>query len=464
MKRKIIKSLISIIMFIISIYCITLVCNMNIIPDKYLIIFIITMLILNILGIIFMFVKSKILTVISVIIYIILLVISILGIHFSSNTINFFDKSFNSKTEVSKYDVIVLKSSNYKELKDLKDKKIGYLNIDKNINVLKQKLDANYEEYNMNDLYNKFINESIDSMVINDSYLDIIEEQYKDFSKKIRIIYSYDITKETKETEETNLRPINVYLSGSDSRSDKFEVNSRSDVNMIMTINPYTHTILFTSIPRDYYVQLHGIEGTKDKLTHSGIYGVDMGRTTLEDLFNIKIDYSIKVGMPAVPKIVDQIGGVDIDSDRTFNSYHIKGWTVNQGINHMDGKQALAYARERYAYPEGDIHRIQNQQQVLEAILNKIISNKKLLLKYDSLLDSFGDLYRSDIPKSYISEIVKDEINTGKPWKIERQYVVGQGSKSETYSMPGLKLYVMNPDMNSVNECANRINEVYNAK
>lgn len=464
MKRKIIKSLISIIMFIISIYCIILVCNMNIIPDKYLIIFIITMLILNLLGVIFIFVKNKILTVISVIIYIILLIISILGINISSNTINFFDKSFNSKTEVSKYDVIVLKNSNYKELDDLKNKKIGYLNIDKNIKILKKQLDANYEEYNMKDLYNKFINESIDSMVINDSYLDIIEEQYKDFSNKIRIIYSYDITKETKETEETKLRPINVYLSGSDSRSDKLEVNSRSDVNMIMTINPYTHTILFTSIPRDYYVQLHGIGTAKDKLTHSGIYGVDVGRTTLEDLFNIKIDYSIKVGMPAVPKIVDQIDGVDIDSDRTFNSFHIKGWTVNQGINHMDGKQALAYARERYAYPEGDIHRIQNQQQVLEAIFNKIISNKKLLLKYDSLLDSFGDLYRSDIPKSYISEFVKDEINTGKPWKIERQYVIGQGSKSETYSMPGLKLYVMNPDMNSVNECENRINEVYNAK
>lgn len=459
MKNKV-KILFSSIIIIISLICMVFVFNMNIIPNKYLILFISLMVILNLLCAFLLFRKSKILNIIGIILYIILIGTSSFGIYYSSKTINFLNEKFNKVVEVSKYDVIVLKDSNYKKLNDLKNKNIGYLNINTNIKNLNLK--ANYTKYNINDLYNKFINGNIDSMIINDSYLDILEDIYEGFSKKIKIIYSYDIKKTKKTENNIKLKSTNIYLSGSDSRSDTLALKSRSDVNMIITINPYTHTILLTSIPRDYYVQLHGTTGLKDKLTHSGIYGMDMGRQTLEDLFNIKIDYSIKVGMPAVPKIVDLIDGVDIDSDRTFSSFHIKGWTVEQGINHMNGKQALAYARERYAYPEGDIHRIQNQQQVLEAIFNKIISNKKLLLKYDDILDSFSELYSSDIPKDYISKLIKEEIETGKSWKIEKQYVTGQGTKAETYSMPGMNLYVMNPDMNSVNEKAAVINEAYN--
>ena len=126
----------------------------------------------------------------------------------------------------------------------------------------------------------------------------------------------------------------------------------------------------------------------------------------------------------------------------------------------MNGKQALAYARERYAYSNGDVHRVQNQQQVLAAVLEKIMSDKSILLKYDSLLNSFSDLYRTDMPRDLIALLVKNQLNDMKSFKIERQYVLGVGSMSETYSMPGVKLYVMNPDMSSVMRVSDKIKEV----
>lgn len=466
---KLIKSISAIIISLMSIYCYKLINDMNIIPNKYLYIFLGLLITLNILGLIFMLLKKKIFSIFSIIIYLLIFIISILGIWYSSNTINYLDKSFsNNNVEVRQYNVLVLKKSEYKKIDDLISKKIGYVSIEGSTNdylsSLKNRIEADYQKENINKLYNDFMNKKISAIVIENSYLDMLEEEFNNFKSSTRIIYSYDIENKNKSVsrEVKELSSFNVYISGSDSRSNSVVANSRSDVNMIASINPDTNTILLTSIPRDYYVQLHGTSGIKDKLTHAGIYGVDMSRETLEDLFNIKIDYSIKVSMSSIVKLVDLIDGIDIYSDTTFNSYHIKGWTVNKGMNHMNGNQALAYARERYAYSNGDVHRVQNQQQVLAAVLEKVMNDKSILLKYDSLLNSFSDLYRTDIPKDLIALLVKNQLNNMKSIKVERQYVDGVGSMSETYSMPGVKLYVMNPNMSSVILASNRINTVIN--
>ena len=235
---------------------------------------------------------------------------------------------------------------------------------------------------------------------------------------------------------------------------------------MILTINPNTHTILLTNIPRDYYVQLNGTTGLKDKLTHAGIYGTDMSRQTLGNLFGINIDYSIKVGFGSVVKLVDLVGGVDIYSDTAFTSHCKDGGAervkVVVGMNHFTGAQALSYARERYAYKDGDNHRGRNQQQVIEAVLKKIITNKSLLLKYDSLLNSFSNLYRTDIPKELITMLIKQQLEDMSSWEIISQQVTGHGSYAQTYSMPGRELYVMIPDTNSVNTAVTKIKEVIN--
>jgi LCP family protein required for cell wall assembly len=233
---------------------------------------------------------------------------------------------------------------------------------------------------------------------------------------------------------------------------------------MIVSINPYTHEILLTSIPRDYYVQVHGKTGLKDKLTHAGIYGMNTSAKTVGDLFDIEIDYSVKVGMNAVVEVVDLVGGIEVYSDITFNSYHMPGWTVKKGMNKMDGKKALAYARERYAYASGDRHRIKNQQQVLEAVLKKAMTNKSLLLKYDKLLSSLGKFYKTDISGDVIKAFMQEQLETMPTWTFTTQTVDGKGASLPTYTAPNYKRYVMIPYEDDVRKASINIKSLISRK
>lgn len=463
---KYIKYLITIISLLVSSYLIIELKNINILPNKYLIIISIILLLLNTIGIITLLLKNKWIKIITTIIYIILLLLNITGLYYINNTKNFFKNGFNNNNlEIKKYNVLVLKTSKYQKIEELTN--IGYLD-----NVIESKAYLNQidikekQEYKtIYTLYEDLINKKIQSIILDESYIDLLETDYKDILENTRIIYSFDITKEINNKEQTKeLKPINIYISGSDSRSGLIESSSRTDVNMIMTINPKERKILLTSIPRDYYVRLHGTSGYKDKLTHSGIYGIEMSKHTLEDLFNIKIDYVVKVGFQSVIDIVDLIGGIDIISDSTFTTHCKDGGAeqtyIKEGLNHLTGPQALSYARERYAYIEGDNHRIQNQQQVLEAIITSSFKNKNIIIKYKEFLESFKNLYRTDIPDTLIKEYIKNQLDNNKPWKIEKQVVKGTGSSNITYSMPGRYLYVMIPNNKSVEKATNNINKL----
>lgn len=465
---KYIKYLITIISLLLSSYLIIELKNINILPNKYLLIISIILLLLNTIGIIILLLKNKWIKIITTIIYIILLLLNITGLYYINNTKNFFKNGFNNNNlEIKKYNVLVLKTSKYQKIEELTN--IGYLD-----NVIESKAYLNQidikekQEYKtIYTLYEDLINKKIQSIILDESYIDLLETDYKDILENTRIIYSFDITKEIKNKEQTKeLKPINIYISGSDSRSGLIEASSRTDVNMIMTINPKERKILLTSIPRDYYVRLHGTSGYKDKLTHSGIYGIEMSKHTLEDLFNIKIDYTIKVGFQSVINIVDLIGGIDIISDSTFTTHCKDGGAeqtyIKEGLNHLTGPQALSYARERYAYTEGDNHRIQNQQQVLEAIITSSFKNKNIIIKYKEFLESFKNLYRTDIPDTLIKEYIKNQLDNNKQWKIEKQVVKGTGSSNITYSMPGRYLYVMIPNNKSVEKATNNITNTLN--
>ena len=413
-----------------------------------------------------MFKKGKIPKIISGILYILIGLISILGIKYSSATIEYLNKGFNNNVETTTYNIIVLKDSNYKELKDLNNTKMGYLfndvDNDKYLDKIKKEIDVELKEEDFLTIYTDLINSEISSIIINEAYLDIIEEQYKDFSDNTKILHSLNIKNKVKTNNDIlkELKPVNIYISGSDSRSNTITNSTLSDVNIIVTLNPKTHTMLLTNIPRDYYVQLHGTTGTKDKLTHAGLYGVEMSKNTLEDLFGIEIDYSIKLGFQSVVEIVDLVGGIEVYSDTAFKSFHKKGWYVKKGINYMDGEKALAYARERFAYSDGDSHRGRNQQQVIEAIFNKIIADKSILLKYDSLLSKFSELYRTDIPKEFVTLLIKQQLEDMSSWTIEKQSVEGKGTLGQTYSMPGPNLYITIPNQQTIDLALQKINEI----
>lgn len=452
--------IIYLITLLISIYLIYTIYKLNLIPNKYLIIFTSIIAILNIIALIIY--KKNRLKFIAILLDIILLSISFIGIKYGTETINFLNNAFNNnKIERTTYDIVVLKKSKYQELKTIAN--IGYLNEEKE--ELNQKIkELNKVNTNYDDIYTMYealLNNKIHAIILNDSYIDVLKEDYEDIEDKIEIIDTFIIETKIEEQEVIKkLKPINIYLSGSDSRSSEIVDKSRSDVNMIITINPETHKILITTIPRDYYVMVHGQTGLKDKLTHAGIYGLDTSRKTVEDLFDIKIDYSIKIGFNSVVELVDLVGGVDIDSDTEFDSYHMKGWHVKKGINHMDGKKALAYARERYAYRTGDRHRIQNQEQVLEAVLKKLSKSKTLLTKYEKILDSISKFYKTTIPKEYITLLIKDQLTNMEEWEIENMTVSGSDLVTNTHTSPKLKRYVMVPYEKDVKKVTERINEI----
>ncbi len=475
MKSKIwdiIKLLIILIGLVVSGIFIRIMYKLDIIPSKYYWILVILLIILNVLGIIGILSRRMLARVASFPIYIFVIILSLIGISYGKDTLKFLNNSFNNNNiEISGYNIIVLKESDYDKLDDLADKSMGYLSTDpeksRYMAVLKGKVSTELKSYDdLYKLYNDLLDKKIESIVIDESYLDILEEEHDDLDDKIKIIDRFEIESKIKKVQEEieKLEPMNIYVSGSDSRSGNIVNKSRSDVNMIITINPDTKTILLTSIPRDYYVQLHGTTGTKDKLTHAGIYGIDMSKSTVEDVLDIKIDYTIKVGFNSVIKLIDLIGGIDVESDIAFKTHGCDGGAertdVKKGMNHFNGAQALSYARERYAYKEGDSHRIQNQQQVLEAVIKKVMTNKALLLKYDSLLESFGDLYRTDIPETLMKMFIKKQLNDMSSWTIEKQCVDGTGASKKTYSMPGRNLYVMIPDEKSINETKNKISKV----
>ena len=472
MKNKIgllIKIIIMVIIAGLSTYLGVVIGELDVLPNKYLMLFIGVLVLLNIIGGLCLIIRKWYTKIISGFMYLILIIISVLGISYGSDTIKFLNKAFNNNTiEVTDYNILVLKTSLYKEINDIKDKNLGYLtsdpNTDKVLKSVKEKVNTNNIEYeDLFELYKDLKEETIPAIVLDASYLEVLSDEEETIYDDIKSLYSFKIEEKIEQVEEVEtLKPMNIYISGSDSRSNKIASKSRSDVNLILSINPDTKKVLITAIPRDYYVDVYGKTGLKDKLTHAGIYGIETSVKTLENLFNIEIDYSIKVGMSAVVEVVDLVGGVDIYSDTAFNSYHMPGWRVEKGINHMDGAKALAYARERYAYISGDRHRIKNQQQVLEAVLNKIVSSKTLLLKYEELLNSLSELYRTDIPKEVVTMLVKMQLENMSSWSFESQSVDGKGAYLATYTAPNSKRYVMVPYENDVKNATIKINEVLN--
>lgn len=265
-------------------------------------------------------------------------------------------------------------------------------------------------------------------------------------------------------------KPFNIYISGMDYRGDIDATKGRSDVNMIVTVNPKTHRILLTSFPRDYEIRLVDHGYATDKLTHTGLYGVKTGESSLTDLTGIKINYYVKVNFTTIQEFIDAIGGVTVNSDVEFTA---EVWGTGnddsivgkhhfvKGKNKLDGQTALAFARERYAFEGGDNQRIKNQQAVFQAILEKVTSSTTILTRYNKILNAVGDYMRTDMTEDEITSIVKKQINDGMPeWHIEKYDVTGFDSYQTTYSGGSTELYVMSPDEDSVQTAAANIKTV----
>ena len=248
--------------------------------------------------------------------------------------------------------------------------------------------------------------------------------------------------------------PFVVYLSGVDNRGELTEP-ARSDANILAVVNPVTKQAALINTPRDYYVDLAGTE-SKDKLTHAGLYGVETSMATLGNLYGVDVDHYIRINFAGFISIIDAIGGVDVYSDQAFTSVGSPGYydptTFAEGWNHLDGKSALAFARERHAFKTGDIQRGINQMKVIDAMANKLKS-PTLLMSFSKLMDAAADCFVTSFSQEQISALVRMQLGDLASWDIQSYTVTGSGAKSsKCYSAKGQSLYVMKPDENSVNE------------
>ena len=246
--------------------------------------------------------------------------------------------------------------------------------------------------------------------------------------------------------------PFVVYLSGVDTRGELTE-KARSDVNILAVVNPATKRVALINTPRDYYVDLAGTS-SKDKLTHAGMYGVETSMATLGNLYGVNVEHYIRINFAGFISIIDAVGGVDVYSDQAFTSVGSPGYydptTFAEGWNHLDGKAALAFARERHAFKTGDVQRGINQMKVIDAMLNKIKS-PALLMGFSKIMDSAADCFVTSLSQNQISALVRMQLSDFAEWNIESYTVTGSsGSSTKCYSAKGQKLYVMKPDESSV--------------
>ena len=256
--------------------------------------------------------------------------------------------------------------------------------------------------------------------------------------------------------------PFTIYVSGNDSYGEVTLEEGRSDVNILLTVNPNTRQILMTTTPRDYYVELPFGEGCWDKLTHAGNYGIDCSMQTLERLYDVEIDYYLRVNFSGFESIVDALGGVEVYSDYAFTSLH-SGYYFDVGYNSVDGAEALAFVRERYAFEEGDVQRGKNQMAMIRAIMDKATS-PAVISGYLSLMDSVSDSFITNMPKGSISDLVKMQLNEGGSWNIVSNSVNGYVSEAYTYSDSSRLLSVMMQDEASVQHASELIEKCENGE
>lgn len=395
------------------------------------------------------------------IIYIIFLILAII---YELNTIGFLKKIGFTDYKTENYSVLVLKDSNYEEIEDLDGESIGSLEFNTDgLEKAKAKIEKEITpEFittdNITTLKDDFLAEEYAGMLIEDSMLAMVNESDGKFSESYHVIYEFSVDVETKDiAEEVNIteEAFNIFISGIDTYGSISSV-ARSDVNMVITVNPNTHKILITSIPRDYYVTLAG-KNAKDKLTHAGIYGIETSVGTIENLLDIKINYYVKVNFTSLLDIVEALGGVNVYSEYSFTSKD--GYYYQKGYNNVDGKKALSFVRERGAFTEGDRVRVKNQAAMIEALINKAIS-PSIIVKYTSLLNALDGSFVTNIPTKDITDFIKKQIDEMPEWEFENISLDGSNGYDYTYSYGGTKLYVMIPDNETVINATNKINEV----
>ena len=379
-----------------------------------------------------------------------------------------FTSHINSTSNYSEYSmsVVVLKESDVHNVTQL-DSVTGPTDTD-NENI--QKLIADIKTSQSKELtveqstsylaaYTSLVSGEAKAIVLNSVFENIIESEYPDYASKIRKIYTKNITKEVAAPKVSKNKSFNVYVSGIDTYGPISSV-SRSDVNILMTVNQDSKKILLTTTPRDSYVPIaDGGNNQKDKLTHAGIYGVDSSIHTLENLYGVDINYYVRLNFTSFLKLIDLLGGVDVYNDQEFTSRHGK-FHFPVGNVHLDSEQALGFVRERYSLADGDRDRGRNQQKVIVAIIQKLTSTEALK-NYSDIIQGLQDSLQTNMPIETMIDLINTQLESGGSYKVNSQDLKGTGRMGlPSYAMPDSNLYMMEIDDSSLATAKSAIQDV----
>lgn len=477
--------------------------GMDVLPQKYNIAVILVMIVLIGFAIALQFHRKT--RLISSILLIIFTVVFVTGNYYLLRSSNTLEKMTASETSTDVIALYVLKTDSASELADISGSKIGILkaldrkNTDAALAAASKKTGEKLttQEYeNSDQLVNALVGKKVQAILLNSAYLALVNEAEDGSSAadEVKSVWTYEIerkleiqaqntgSKEEDTTEKTETKSDStkndaeakedsteskkteksitdssfvLYVSGNDSEGE-LKANGRSDVNMLIAVNPQTGKILLVNTPRDYYVTLAGI-GELDKLTHAGIYGVDESMRTLSGLYGIPIQYYVKLNFTGFEEIIDALGGVTVESDVDFT---VANWHYVVGENNLSGIEALAFARERYSFATGDRQRGKNQQAVIRGVVKKVCS-PAILTNYLDLLHAAEGTVETNMAMNDITALVKYQLDKGINWDIESISADGTGDQKHCYSAGGSG-YVMIPDQASVDAVKAKLNEILN--
>lgn len=443
--------------------------TVNVLPMKFLIPVIVVLLLLF-LGMYYLQMGkhvNKINKVLGKILIVILSVILGFGNWYLFSTGSAFSRMTSGK-DVSVVSIVVMKDSPIKKFNDLNGKKMGIMSVgdletqDKALKDVKKDLGSEPTEVKYNsyktfgdDLYEG----KVDAILLNEGSRGMFEDNHSDFDQKTRVVKQYTYKSEAKDiSKNVNVTkdPFNVYITGMDTFGTISTV-SRSDVNMIVSVNPKTHQILMTGIPRDFYISQTCQANQSDKLTHTGIYGVECTISSVENLMDIELNYYARVNFSSVVDIVDALGGITVESPYSFTTSY-GGYQIQQRTNHLNGDQTLGFVRERYAVPDGDRQRSRNQMIAVEAMINKAIS-PSIITNYSSIMNAVSGSFQTNMSQKEMTDFIKQQLNDMKGWDIKQIQVSGSGST--LYSPAnGFNSYVMVPNEATVENAKKLIDKI----
>lgn len=475
--NRIISAILGLVFAISSIIFIFKVLTFGLLPAKFFYLLFGVLLILNLLYF-FLTLRKKAGKIIRIILGILAILFSV-GLFLGGLKIDglngFLNKNFNDDKKYAIYNVIISKDSSKKSLNDLVGAELFTFEeslpevSDADLTSATKTSIKNSSLVFKNDIetvMSRLLKSTSSASVINNGTFESYLAANEGYEAKIKIIGEIKVEIKAVEKPKTDVsknlakKPFLLYISGIDTRTGTMPSRSLSDVNILAAINPATKKILLVNIPRDSYVLVHGDNGLRDKLTHAGSRGgLQLSTATIEDLFGLKIDRNIRVNFNFVTKLVDSIGGITVTNDlnRTLT---LEGCTYKPGDNAVDGKCALRFARERKSYDSGDRHRGENQQQIITRIINKISSNKSIILGYEKILSAIDGSFESNLTSENITSLVRLQLDEMSPWQVESYNVNGSGRLTKTHSYPNQDLYVMDIDQTTLSTAKTKLEAV----